>query len=293
MPDSPDRRAGDTRPLPRFNRQRPMEDGSPETDPVASQDAKDSAGGGTGVQEQASRAVEVDETGAVAGPAQASEREASRHEHDTQPIAVVPPPPYPRSVPDQDRIPTPPPLRTRAEPGQAEVQVSGTHWSLKTLVVLSLAIALISLALNGLLIYRLMAVQQKATDAVDRAIATLDKLGKEGFHYEYHFNRTIPFSGDIPFKQDLVFPFEGTIPIDTTINVPIDAGLIKTTIPVRVNTSVYVNTEVPISIDETFHVSTTIPVDMTIPIDIKPDDPVIQELIDEIRDWLIELTKLF
>jgi hypothetical protein len=206
---------------------------------------------------------------------------------------VIPPPPYSRSAADQDRIPTPPPLRTLSETGQAEVPARGTHWSLKALVGLSLAIALISLALNGLLIYRLMAVQQKATDAVDQAIAALDRLGQEGFQYEYHFNRTIPFSGDIPFKQDLVFPFEGTIPIDTTINVPIDAGVIKTTIPVRVNTSVYVNTAVPVSIDETFHVSTTIPVNMTIPIDIKPDDPAIQELIDQIRDWLIELTKLF
>lgn len=287
MPDSQDRLTGDTRPLPRFNRQRHGEDTPPGTDPGVAQGGNASTGEGAGTQDPSGSAADTAQTQPLTTP------EASSPRRGSQPVAVVPPPPYPGPVQDQDKIPTPAPRPPLREASQPAPRVRGTHWSLKVLVGIALIIALLSLALNGLLIYRLVAVQQKATESVDRAIATLDKLGQEGFHYEYRFNQTIPFSGDIPFKQDLVFPFEGTIPIDTTIEVPIDAGLVKTTIPVRVNTSVYVNTSVPVSIDETFHISTSIPVDLTIPIDIKPGDPAIQELIGQVREWLVELTKLF
>ena len=158
---------------------------------------------------------------------------------------------------------------------------------------LCLVISLLSLALNVFLIYRLMEVQRKATTGLNEAIAALEDVGKDGFHYEFQFENTIPFSGDIPFKQDLVFPFEGEIPFNETIEVPIDVGIFQTVVEVPVNTSVYISTSVPIHIDETIHVDTAIPVSLTIPIDIEPGDPAIQQLIDPIREWLLELVELF
>lgn len=194
----------------------------------------------------------------------------------------------------QDQIPTPVPIVVphsdfleRNRPGRP----SGMLWGL---AILALVISLASLALNGVLIYKLLSVRQPAADGLDAAIAALQNLEGEGFRYEYHFNQTVPFSGDIPFKQDLIFPFKGNIPINTTVRVPIDAGVLGTfTIDVPINTVFPVDLEVPIKVDQTIHVDTAIPLDMVIPIEIQADDPAIQELIDQILEWLLSFRNQF
>jgi hypothetical protein len=198
--------------------------------------------------------------------------------------------PYDARAEVEDGITTPLPIPRPRSEVRAEPRGRGVSAVLWALVLLSLLVSLASLALNGFLIYRLMAVQQKAVDGLNTAIAGLENLGGKGFHYNFHVQRTIPFSGDIPFKQDLNFPFEGNIPINTTVPVPIDAGLLGTfEIKVPINTNVRIKTSVPIHVDETIHVSTEVPIDVQIPIDIEPGEPAIQELISPIREWLIEL----
>lgn len=201
--------------------------------------------------------------------------------------------PYEMSAVEQDQIPTPVPVvvpndvaaATRSRPA------SKALWAL---VILSLIIGIASLSLNAVIILRFLEVRQMVIKNVDEAIAALDKLGNEGFHYEYHFNQTIPFSGNIPFKQDMMFPFKGNIPIDTVFKVPIDAGpLGQFTLDVPIDTSFYVDLEVPVSVDQTIPVDTEIPLDMVIPIDIQVDDPLIQDAIDQIRGRLVELRDSF
>jgi hypothetical protein len=193
----------------------------------------------------------------------------------------------------EDEIDTPPPMPLPAELMGAEPTRRDASCGLRAVIGFCLVISLLSLALNAFLIYKLMDVQRKATAGLNEAIAALEDVGKNGFQYEFRFENTIPFSGDIPFKQDIVFPFEGEIPFNTTVRVPIDVGLIKTEVEVPVDTSVYVNTSVPIHVDETIHVDTEIPVSLTIPIDIAPDDPAIQQLVNPVREWLLELIELF
>jgi hypothetical protein len=204
--------------------------------------------------------------------------------------------PVDREVRDsaQDQIATPVPIVVphadyleRNRPGRA----SGVLWGL---AILALVISLASLALNGVLIYKLLSVGQTTADGLDAAIAALQNLEGQGFRYEYHFSQTVPFSGDIPFKQDLVFPFKGNIPINTTVSVPINAGMLGTiTVDVPINTVFPVDLEVPIKVDQTIHVDTAIPLDMVIPIEIKGDDPAIQKLIDQILEWLVSLRNQF
>ncbi|MGD2206634.1 MAG: hypothetical protein PVH17_07635 [Anaerolineae bacterium] len=145
-----------------------------------------------------------------------------------------------------------------------------------------------------MLIYNLMSVRQTAIQGLDQAIDAVDKLAGKGFHYEYHFQQTIPFSGDIPFKQDLVFPFEGDIPIKTTVQVPIDAGVLgKFVLDVPIDTTIHVDLEVPVQVDQTIHVDTEIPIDMTIPIDVQPNDPAIQDILNQARTWLVQVKESF
>lgn len=198
----------------------------------------------------------------------------------------------------QDAIETPTPLPVSAGAGQATwgeplpatSRGAKTSTAVKVAVVLALVIGLASLALNGFLIYSLWGVRQTAADGLDAAITALDDFGGKGFYYEYHFEREIPVAADIPIQQDMVFPFQGDFPINTTVEVPVNAGVLGTfVIEVPIDTSIYVSTSVPIHIEQTFSISTTIPVDMTIPIDVQPDDPEIQKLLTQVRDWLLRL----
>lgn len=195
---------------------------------------------------------------------------------------------------DPDRVPTPQPMPIPRPETWTEPRPRRAPAVLWAMVLLALLLSAASLAVSGVLVYRAMAVRQKAVDGLDMAISGLESLGGKGFQYNYRFKRTIPFSGDIPFKQELTFPFEGDIPINTTVQVPVDAGVLGTfQIKVPINTKVHIQTSVPIRIDETFHVNTEIPVDLTIPIDIRAGDPAIQELISPIREWLVGLRDSF
>ncbi|MFC2030236.1 hypothetical protein ACFLWA_05860 [Chloroflexota bacterium] len=195
--------------------------------------------------------------------------------------------------PSQDEIATPTPIPMAPSLPSPQPPPRRGSKALWVVVSLSLALSLLSLALNAALIYKLLETRQRAIDGIDQAIAALDGLATEGFHYEFVFDQTIPFSGDIPFKQDIVFPFEGNIPFKSTVKVPVDMGILQTEIEVPVDTNVYISTSVPIHVDETIHVDTEIPVSMTIPIDIQPGDPEIQKLIDSLRERLLGLAESF
>jgi hypothetical protein len=193
----------------------------------------------------------------------------------------------------QDHIDTPAPIPLTPAPTAMMEAPRGTSGLLKVVVALSLLLSVMSLALSGYLGYRLWRVQAEAKAGLDEAIAALDSLGQDGFHYDFKFDNTVPFSGDIPFKQDLLFPFKGAIPIDTTVKVPVDMGFLKTEIEVPIDTTFDLDLEVPISVDETIHVDTEIPLNLEIPIDIEPDDPALQEMIAPVRMWLLRLAALF
>jgi hypothetical protein len=193
----------------------------------------------------------------------------------------------------QDEITTPPPLTAYREKVEKEPHPRRASGTIRVVVGLCLVISLASLALNGLLIYSLLNTRKTAVEGLDAAIDAMDSFGGEGFHYEYKFEDVIPFSGDIPFKQDLVFPFEGDIPINTIIEVPITFAGQTFTVKVPIDTSVSIDTAVPISIDQTVHVSTSLPVSLVIPIDVKPDDPTLQGLLSNVREWLVRLRESF
>lgn len=159
---------------------------------------------------------------------------------------------------------------------------------------LCLVLSLLSLALSGFLLYRLLTVRQTVAEGLDAAITALEGLGGDGLYYEYRFQQAIPVSADIPIEQELFFPFRGSFPINTAVEVPINTGILGTiVVEVPIDTSVYVSTSVPIHVDETFHVSTTIPMSMTIPIDLQAEDPALQGFLGRVLGWLAELRASF
>ncbi|MFC2023302.1 hypothetical protein ACFLT5_01035, partial [Chloroflexota bacterium] len=202
---------------------------------------------------------------------------------EPQPKDRAPHPSHEPPAVSQDHIDTPAPILLTPEPVVMQAPPRGTSRLLKIAVVLSLLLSIVSLTLAGYLSYRLMRVQSEARRGIEEAVAAIESVGQEGFHYDYKFENTVPFSGDIPFKQDLIFPFKGQIPINTTVKVPVDMGFLKTEIEVPIDTTFDLDLSVPIHVDETIHVDTEIPLSLEIPIDIEPGDPALQEMIDPIR----------
>jgi hypothetical protein len=190
-----------------------------------------------------------------------------------------------------DDIITPPPgmlLEPRRE------RRPGSSCALRMTVALCLGLSLVSLALSAVLAYGLLNARQTAVEGLDAAIAAVDGLGRQGWHYDYHFEQTIPVSATIPIRQDLVFPFKGALPIKTTVKVPVDAGVLGSfVVEVPIDTTVNVDTSVPIHVDQTFQVNTTIPVNMTVPINVSGGDPRVQQLISQVRDWLVRMRNSF
>jgi hypothetical protein len=216
---------------------------------------------------------------------------------DTQPLATAPMiPPQPGGAaptPPTSEVPTPPslvPERRATTPSSLSATHIRLERSVRALWIMMAAVAtlaLVSLAVNVILVTRLLAIRTAVAGALDDASRSLDNLAGEGIKFEFPISQTVPFEGDVPFKQEFAFPFKGNIPIDTTISVPLDMGLLgRQVINVPVKTTVPVDITVPVRVDETFHVKTQVPVRMNVPIRVGANDPPFKDWIAEARQWL-------
>jgi len=155
-------------------------------------------------------------------------------------------------------------------------------------------LALASLAVNVVLVTRLLAIRDEASAVLVDASRSLDNLAWQGFAFEFPISQTVNFEGDVPFKQNIDFPFKGNIPINTVVSLPIDLGPLGTqTIRVPVNTTVPIDVTVPVRVDQTIHIKTQLPVRMNIPIRIGPNDQPLKDLIAQARQWLDRFRKHF
>lgn len=210
---------------------------------------------------------------------------------------VVPPQPGAASARE---APTPPslgPERRAATPPSLSAAHMRLERSVRLLWMVMAAVAtlaLVSLAVNVILVTRLLAIRTAVAGALDDASRSLDDLAGQGFKFDFPISQTVPFEGDVPFKQEFAFPFKGNIPIDTTISVPLDMGLLgRQVINVPVKTAVPVDITVPVRVDETFHVKTQVQVKMNVPIRIGANDPPLKDWIAQARQWLERIRRYF
>ena len=154
-------------------------------------------------------------------------------------------------------------------------------------------LALASLAVNAVLVTRLLAIRNQLSDALANASRSLDNLAGQSIAFDLPISQTVNFETDVPLKQDIAFPFEGNFPVNTTVSVPINLGPLLGTqvINVPINTTVPVNVTVPIRVDQTFHVKTQVPVRINVPIRLSPNDPPLKDWLAQARAWLQGLRK--
>ena len=209
----------------------------------------------------------------------------------TEPVRPTAPliSPQPTPVPlPAAQVSTPPSLSSAQMRLERSVRVL---WMVMAAVA---TLALVSLAVNVVLVTRLLAVRNAAATALDDASRSLNNLSGQGLEFEFPISQTVNFEGDVPFKQEIAFPFKGNIPIDTTISMPVDLGLLgRQVINVPVKTTVPVDIVVPVRVDQTFHVKTEVPVRMRVPIRIGPNDPPLKDFIAQARQWLERIRRNF
>ncbi len=157
------------------------------------------------------------------------------------------------------------------------------------LAIGAFVLALVSLALNVVLISRLNAARDGAVQALDRVSTRLEDLNGVSFQYNARVQQTFPVSGELPFNQQLSFPINTTIPVNTTVNASVNTPLGPVEVPVAINTTVPINLNVPISISRTIPYSLSIPIDLQVPITVRLKELGIEPAVKEAQD---EINKL-
>ncbi|MCP4536286.1 MAG: hypothetical protein GY832_03995 [Chloroflexi bacterium] len=156
-------------------------------------------------------------------------------------------------------------------------------------LVLLTVLTLLSLTLNGVIIFGLMQAQEIAMDVRQTALNTVDDarsivsgVGDDTFAYTLEVEQIIPIEASVPFDEVVVIPVNTVIPIDTTVIVPIDLGITTYDLDVPIQTIVPVDLEFAVPISQTVDIATTVLLDVDVPIAIPLNETPLVDYMDEL-----------
>lgn len=152
------------------------------------------------------------------------------------------------------------------------------------------AIAILSLALNGVIIAAGLFLVLTSRQAAGDAAAALDALTRENVNYTFRVNQSVPVRTDIPFSRTLVIPIERTLDVSTVVTVTRDIpviGAIEFDVPIQA--TVPVSFDVPIVISETLPVNIDVPLNLDIPLQVTLSETPLQRAIEPLVKALYRL----
>jgi hypothetical protein len=173
----------------------------------------------------------------------------------------------------------------------------------KVLFVILFILVLVSLGLNGFLLWQLQQARQQAQGVVrtvgpqiqevlEQTIADLETFQESTIAFDVQVNENFPVEVDIPFKETIEVPIQLTVPIQEEINTTILIDPLKTgqgipvDVTVPVDLEIPIDTTIPVSIDRTIPISTSVPLDLDVPIAIELGDTELADYIERLRDSL-------
>ncbi len=133
-------------------------------------------------------------------------------------------------------------------------------------------LVLLSLALNGVLIYALLEVREGALSTIASLQNTVVQWRDQSIVVPVKVDQQIPFRATVPISETLTVPLDFDYPLSTVVNTSVRIPLvgeqdvafpIDTIIPVHYTLEAPVQVSVPISM--TYHLQTEIPVSVEIP----------------------------
>ena len=135
----------------------------------------------------------------------------------------------------------------------------------------ALAVALLSLLLNGILLYQLRHPERLLEPVI--ADLTRDLVDENGMiSYDVKIPAGTPLSLDIPIDERFSVAVDTVIPLNTTVRVPIRGplGVARVAVPIRAN--IPLRTRLPLHIRHTFGLRTRTTEPITIPIRLRLED---------------------
>jgi hypothetical protein len=177
---------------------------------------------------------------------------------------------------------------------ETPVKVSrGNSPALWVMSIVSLLVAIASLAYNVVLTQQLLGKRDAALSVVDKSMSALNDVSAKGLDFNFPVSQTIDWEGDIPFKQDMQFPIKTTIHFATTVQVPVNLGALGTmSVSVPVDTDVPVDMSVPVHIDQSFHIKLKVPINMNVPVHVAPDQQPIKGMLDQVRSLIEQVRQI-
>jgi hypothetical protein len=170
----------------------------------------------------------------------------------------------------------------------------------KTIITILSILVLLSLALNGYLLWQWWSFQQQTraalteiettvSEVITQAMIDLEAFENSTLDFEFQVRQDLPVEVEIPFNESINVPIQTTIPIsqeiETTIMIdPFQAGLeIPTDIVVPVDMEVPLDLNIPVAIERPIPISTTVSLDIDVPIAIEVSDTDLAPYLERLR----------
>lgn len=135
------------------------------------------------------------------------------------------------------------------------------------LVPLSI-LTLLSLALNGIVIFALLEMRETAHRIVADAQALMTEIADDTFAYTIELDQDIPVVAEVPFSETFSVPINTVLPISTTVGVPVNLGVTTYRLTVPIETVVPVDMEVTVPVSQVVDISTVVPLNLDVPVEI-------------------------
>ena len=156
-------------------------------------------------------------------------------------------------------------------------------------LILLAVLTLLSLALNGVVIFGLLRAQEIALTTVADARAIVISAGDDTFSYTFEVRQEIPIATSIPFNEEVTVPIKTTIPINTIVVVPIDLGITSYDLEVPIHTIIPVDLEFTVPVSKTVDIATTVSLNMDVPIAIPIADTAIVDYLEKLDAALAQV----
>jgi hypothetical protein len=135
----------------------------------------------------------------------------------------------------------------------------------------ALAAGLLSLALNGVLLWKLSRPERMLAPMLDRAAAKLGR-GDETLRYTVRIPAGTPVHFDVPIDQTYRVKVDTHLPIDTRLVLPIRTPVGRWDVPVPVRTNLPVHLDLPVHLRDTFRLRTATQTELKIPLEVRLRD---------------------
>lgn len=131
----------------------------------------------------------------------------------------------------------------------------------------ALAVALLSLALNGVLFLALRNPERLLAPALGRVIERL-KTQDATLKYTVRIPVGTPVHFDVPIDQRYLVRVNTTLPINTTFNLPVNTPFGDRNVPVPVRANIPIRTNMPVHLRDTFRLRTRTEAEIVVPLEI-------------------------